>query len=261
MKSSLMLLTLAILAVAPGQSDGMRMNEMRLRVMATAAPLPVYPRESLAAKVAGVAVAAVRFDVDGRAQSVEILEAPDEHTAAAVREAVSRWTVPGVKVNDRPEAVSVRGKLTFYFQLRDGKGRVVNPDDMPGAAPRSPRPAMPPPTSGPPAVPLAGPPARPTSMSGSHGEDLDTITVTDFKKESERAHVVLDIGERDAFKRGHWPGAINIPFDELAVRAGIELPRDSRIVIDCTQEDLTPCRRAGGRPVEQKFTDVVLLVR
>ena len=78
------------------------------------------PRESLAAKVAGVAVAAVRFDVDGRAQSVEILEAPDEHTAAAVREAVSRWTVPGVKVNDRPEAVSVRGKLTFYFQLALG---------------------------------------------------------------------------------------------------------------------------------------------
>jgi hypothetical protein len=54
---------------------------------------------------------------------------------------------------------------------------------------------------------------------------------------------------------------VNIPLDELAVRGGIELPRDRRIVIDCTQEDMFLCRLGGGRLVEQKFTDIVLLVR
>ena len=42
----------------------------------------------------------------------------------------------------------------------------------------------------------------------------------------------LDVGEREAFKRGHWPGAVHIPADELQIRGGPELPRDGTIVID-----------------------------
>jgi 3-mercaptopyruvate sulfurtransferase SseA len=77
--------------------------------------------------------------------------------------------------------------------------------------------------------------------------------------ESPDAHTADSV--RGAFKRGHWPGAVNIPFDELAVRAGPELPRDRRIVIDCTQEDIWLCRLGGGRLVEQKFPNVLVLVR
>jgi hypothetical protein len=115
--------------------------------------------------------------------------------------------------------------------------------------------------SGTPELSVASTPP-PKSISGSHGETLETITVAAFKKEAASTeHLVLDFGERDAFKRGHWPGAVNIPLDELAVRAGPELPRHRLIVVDCTREDMQLCRWAGGRIVERQFPKVVLLVR
>jgi rhodanese-related sulfurtransferase len=238
-----------------------KMGEWGLRESASFAPMPEYPRESLSAKVSGVVVADVVFGLDGRAKSVEILESPDALTAAAVRDAVSRWTVPGGQGSGLPDNYAIRGKLTFYFQFRNGKGRVHDPDQMPHGIPRpKPRPAV---TISPSGVPqLSVPPPPPKSMPGSHGETLETITVAAFKKEAASTkHLVLDSGEREAFKRGHWPGAVNIPLDELAVRGGPELPRERLIVVDCTREDMQLCRWAGGRLVEQKFPNVVLLVR
>jgi hypothetical protein len=238
-----------------------RMDDWGLRQYASVAPMPEYPRESLSAKVSGVVVAAVGFGLDERAQSVEILESPDAFTAAAVRDAVSRWTVPGGQGAGRPDSYVIQGKLTFYFQFRNGKGRVIDPDQMPGGTPRpKPRPAV---TMSPSGVPsLNVPPPAPPPTPGSHGETLETITVAAFKKQAASTqHLVLDSGEREAFKRGHWPGAVNIPLDELAVRGGPELPRERLIVVDCTREHVQLCRWAGGRLVEQKFPKVVLLVR
>ncbi len=238
-----------------------KLDEWGLRQLASVAPMPEYPRESLSAKVSGVVVAAVGFGLDGRAQSVEILESPDALTAAAVQEAVSRWSIPGGQGADRPDNYVIQGKLTFYFQFRNGKGSVVDPDQMPGGTPRpKPTPAV---TISPAGVPsLSVPPPPPKSMPGSHGETLETIAVATFKKQAASTkHVVLDSGGREAFKRGHWPGAINIPLDELAVRGGPELPRERLIVVDCTREEMQLCRWAGGRLVAQNFTKVVLLVR
>jgi rhodanese-related sulfurtransferase len=260
-------LPLLIDAVGPtgeapaAQQHAVTLGEWGLRESANFAPMPEYPRESLSAKASGVVVAAVGFGVDGRAQSVEILESPDALMAAAVRDAVSRWTVPGGQGAGRPDNYAIQGKLTFYFQFRNGKGQVVDPDQMPGGAPRpKPRPAV---TISPSGVPyLNVPPPAPKSMPGSHGETLETITVAAFKKQAASTkHVVLDSGEREAFKRGHWPGAVNIPLDELAVRAGPELPRERLIVVDCTREHMQLCRWAGGRLVAQQFPKVVLLVR
>jgi hypothetical protein len=56
-------------------------------------------------------------------------------------------------------------------------------------------------------------------------------------------------------------GCLEHPWDELRVRAGPELPRARTIVIDCTQEDLTICRFAGGYVSDQDFERVLLLVR
>jgi rhodanese-related sulfurtransferase len=219
--------------------------------------MPEYPRESLAQKVSGVVVAAVLFGVDGKLTTIEILESPDAHTAAAVRDAVGRWTVPGAQVMGREEKSPVRGKLTFYFQVRDGKGIVLDPDQMPGGPARpTPRPKPSSPPAGPPAGP---PPAAPPATSGGHGA-VKTVTVEAFKKQSLDA-LVVDVGDRDAFKRGHWPGAVNIPYDEIGMRGGVELPRDKTIVIDCTQEQKFYCDVAAWRLAEQKFPNVVLLVR
>jgi hypothetical protein len=108
----------ALLSVASPHAilaqGGVNMGEWGLRISATASPTPEYPKQSLPKKVEGVVVAAVLFGVDGRLETIDILQSPDEHTATAVRDAVGRWTVPGVQVRGREEKSPVRGKLTFY---------------------------------------------------------------------------------------------------------------------------------------------------
>jgi rhodanese-related sulfurtransferase len=254
-------LSYGVAAKALNGQGGVNMGEWGLRQSATTAPMPEYPRESLAQKVSGVVVAAVLFGVDGKLTTIEILESPDAHTVAAVRDAVGRWIVPGAQVMGREGKSPITGKLTFYFQVRDGEGAVLDPDQMPGGPPRPaprPKPSSPPagPRAGP---PPAGPPAAPPVTSGGHGA-VNTVTVQEFKKQSRDA-LVVDVGDRNAFKRGHWPGAVNIPYDEIGMRGGVELPRDKTIVIDCTQEQTFYCDVAAWRLADQKFPNVVLLVR
>src|SRR5260370_40150766 len=94
-------------------------------------------------------------------------------------------------------------------------------------------------------------------MAGSHGETRETITVGGFQKQAASTkHLVLDSGEREAFKRGHWPGAVNIPLDELAVRGGPELPRERLIVVQCTREDMQLCPGAGFPPRQPRVPAV-----
>jgi len=45
--------------------------------------------------------------------------------------------------------------------------------------------------------------------------------------------VIVDVREPWRFKRGHIPGAINIPFDGAHERVAKELPRSKRIVFVC----------------------------
>jgi rhodanese-related sulfurtransferase len=72
--------------------------------------------------------------------------------------------------------------------------------------------------------------------------------------------VVLDIGERDAFRRDHTPGALNIPVDELPVRAGIELA-GAKVAIDCTRDEMWRCQAAGAMLGQQGLTQTLILVR
>jgi len=225
-------------------------GEWGLRRAATTAPKPAYPAASLTTKVAGVVVASVRFDLDGKLSTLEILESPDPHSAAAVRDAVARWIVPPTQVLGSETKSPIRGKLTFYFQVRDGKGLVLDPDEMPGGPVRpKPRPA--------PSAPPQGPPPAPPAVRHATAR---TITVEEFKKRAGKA-IVLDVGERDAFKRGHWPGAVHIPADELQIRGGPELPRDGTIVIDCTQEQNFRCAAGSSFLLEQGFPSVLVMVR
>jgi rhodanese-related sulfurtransferase len=250
--ATLTVVLLPCVQAAPMQ-DAVNRSEWGIRSAATTAPKPDYPVASLTTKGAGVVVASVRFDLDGKVGALDILESPDPYTAAAVRDALARWVVPPAQLLGRETKSPIRGKLTFYFQVRDGKGVVLDPDEMPGG-PARPKPR--PPQSAPPQGP---PPAPPAVRAGGHAT-AKTITVEEFKKRSGKA-IVLDVGEREAFKRGHWPGAVNIPADELQIRGGPELPRDGTIVIDCTQEQNFRCAAASSFLLEQGFPSVIVMVR
>jgi len=44
---------------------------------------------------------------------------------------------------------------------------------------------------------------------------------------------VVDTRERDTFDKSHIRGALNIPYDELSIRASIEIPRGAKVVLFC----------------------------
>ena len=237
---------------APGTIN---LREPSLRRAASVSPLPEYPQTSLKSKVTGVAVASVSIGRDGRIDKVEILEAPDPDIAAAVREAVERWVVPWRSGPAGEPARPRTGKLTFYFRIVDGAGRVFNPEEMPGGPrPRQAGRSVPVPAS-------RGSSTPPAAPGTAEAPSSKTITVAEMKKLQPAARpLVLDIGSRDAFKRGHTPGAVNIPVDELPVRAGIELA-GAKVAIDCTRDEMWRCQAAGAILGQQGLTQTLILVR
>ena len=57
-----------------------------------------------------------------------VIQAPTECAGVAVRQAVKQWRFkPYHLANGR--AVLWSGLLTFYFEIRNGKGVVLNPND------------------------------------------------------------------------------------------------------------------------------------
>lgn len=56
---------------------------------------------------------------------------------------------------------------------------------------------------------------------------------------------VLDVRDRIAYGAGRHDGAINIPWDELAVRARVELSTKALLVVDCTVGSWRRCRTAA----------------
>lgn len=73
---------------------------------------------------------------------------------------------------------------------------------------------------------------------------LDEMTAAEMKSAQKAGALVLDVRGRNETAGGMLPGAINIPFPELARRHG-ELPHDRQIVVHC---------QAGGRsPVAASY--------
>jgi rhodanese-related sulfurtransferase len=251
MNSGWIALSALALAVMAPQARTILASEGGLRQMALTSVTPSYPASSVKAGVSGVAVAAVvTSTTKGGAPAVEILEAPDQAIGDAVREALGKWTFP---VWTYP----MEGKLTFYFRVEQGKGRVLNPQDMPGGPVIKPRPTY---------TPENPPPVSKSSLGSNvpllREESTTPITFDELQKlTSANRPTILDVGDRASFKRGHLDGAINIPYDELSVRAGIELRGRGRIVIDCTQEQTRSCVFADHALKEAGFKDVAILRR
>lgn len=212
------------------------MSEFGIRRVATTTPMPSYPAASVANGSSGVSVAAIVSGPDGSVTSVTILEAPDDAIAEAVRQALLAWRIPPRTIQGRSEAMGVRGKVTFYFRISGGRGRVFNPEDMPGGP-------KPEPASGPPA---GGPGVRPSAGSHDIAPDAE-IGEAAFTAMAASKPILLDIRERADFARQHRPGAINIPGEELSIRGYIELAPARPVVIDCTYVETRLCHNAAAR--------------
>lgn len=217
-------------ATAQGVSE---IGEVSMRWSAIHAPIPMYPKSAVAKGVTGVVVASVLIGVDGRVETVVVLEAPDPSLSSAVTDAVKQWTFsPGSHPGPNGSMVQTKlaGNLTFYFRISDGVGRVLNPEEMPGA--RWPKRAVPSNTKGQPAT-------KAPVFTGVPDSEVAFIDKEELTRQLSSVHpVILDIRDRDAFRRGHLEGALNIPFAELQVRAPIELSSARPIVVDCSQDQM-----------------------
>lgn len=228
-------------------------SERSLRAAATKRVTPVYPPASIARDVRGVGVALLLVGIDGKTEQVRILEAPDANIAAAITTALEQWVVAPVQVVGAAHPSRRRDKITFYFTIVGGKGRVLNPDQMPGngdvfaryGARRG----------------VSQGSAPSTMPSVSRAAAPKEISVAQFSAAADRADaVVVDVRNRDDFSRDHRAGARNMPVDEVFVRARAELPADRPIVVDCTYGDPNWCRIGAAQLTERRFSDIAVLV-
>lgn len=99
-----------------------------LRQSVTRVVQPLFPLQAILDHDIGVAVADVHVDAKGHVVSVQVLEAPAQCIAQSVSAAVRQWQFkPFSTSNGAPVLVS--SLLTFYFEIEDGKGVVLDPDE------------------------------------------------------------------------------------------------------------------------------------
>jgi len=107
--------------------QAIRVGEDGMRKSASKTVMPSYPREALKKREQGVAVAEVQYDAQGDVVNTTVLETPSKSIGDAVVAAIKQWKFVPSKKQDGT-AVSVRGKLTFYFEIdKEGKGWVQHP--------------------------------------------------------------------------------------------------------------------------------------
>lgn len=109
------------------QEQPIRVGEDGMRKSASKTVMPLYPEDALKQREQGVAVVELQYDDKGDVVNTVILESPSKSIGDAVSRAIKQWKfVPSKRENGT--SVSVRGKLTFYFEIdTQGKGSVKNP--------------------------------------------------------------------------------------------------------------------------------------
>ena len=111
----------------PLNQQPIRVNEDGMRKSASKTVMPSYPTDALKNREQGVVIAEVQYDANGDVVNTAVLESPSQSIADAVVKAIKQWKfIPSKKEDGTP--VSIRGKLTFYFEIdKDGRGLVLNP--------------------------------------------------------------------------------------------------------------------------------------
>jgi TonB family protein len=109
------------------KEEAIRVGEDGMRKSASKTTMPSYPEAALKKHEQGVAVVEVEYDAKGDVVNTNVLETPSKSIGDAVVRAIKQWKfIPSKKQDGTP--VSVRGKLTFYFEIdKEGIGRVQNP--------------------------------------------------------------------------------------------------------------------------------------
>lgn len=232
----------------------MNVSEAGLRNIVVNPVKPSYPVASVRAGTSGVAVAQIVFGTNGQPEQVNVTQAPDEAIAQALQHTLMTWTIKPSQVDGSSQASRIQGTLTFYFQISNGQGHVLNPSEMR----RIVRPAGERRPSG--GEDRRNSATRATAGRSSHGASFKQIGEEDLKRLSSAVPVVLDVRDRASFRRSHRNGAINIPMPELPVRAPIELRTEGYVIIDCTRHILASCRNAAGVLQDTGFGWVALLV-
>jgi TonB family protein len=104
-------------------------RERLLRQRVVVSDKPIYPSSSISAGAEGVAVSSVLVGADGLVQNVEILESPDRAIEEAVRKALEAWVFRAPESSGESGPRRMQGKITFYFRIEGGCGRVLSPDE------------------------------------------------------------------------------------------------------------------------------------
>ena len=105
-------------------------------------------------------------------------------------------------------------------------------------------------------------PAAPSDAASAHFEakltfETDCWDVHATQDREDRGFVLVDVRSREAFERGHLPGAINIPHPLLAAERLAEYPKDTLFVVYCAGPHCNGSTRAAirlarlGRPVKE----------
>jgi TonB family protein len=112
-------------ADAPENDMGLISSEKGFRLNATHKVLPEYPDEALKAGAQGVVVLSLYHDGEGKAAYIKVLESPHPAISEATITAVRQWRWRLFVSGGIPRPV--KGKLTFYFVIEGGAGRVEDP--------------------------------------------------------------------------------------------------------------------------------------
>jgi TonB family protein len=209
-----------------------------LQALVISRVMPKYPPESLGKKIQGVVVTQVYVGPTGRIDRFEVLQAPDPEMSRAVGEALGQWVFKPTGAPDGSPAV-VRSKVMIYFAIRNGKGLVLTASEM--------------------AKLRLGEEKAPGSRVP---QSYPTITSDEWLRLAKSGRAVLiDIRHREAFVKGHFAGAVNLPENELSVRAPAELPKDSPVVVDCPPSAAELCPYALRILQRSGFQNVSVLKR
>jgi TonB family protein len=244
----------AVAVAAQSRTPAVTVHEASFHRIATVKVMPSYPAGALAQGVEGVVVTSVTSTREGRVEHVDVLESPSEDIAASVREALAQWNIPAPQPVSATTTYVARAKLTFYFQIRRGKGLVLYPDQVAGnedVFAEWNRPAR---TAGPPAGP---PPVRVMTRETSGALEIDDAEFT--RRLADVGTVVIDVRDRELFAgSGAHPQARNIPADEVLTRARAELPASAKVVIDCSRTETFRCHAGADALTRRGFKDVAV---
>jgi TonB family protein len=227
----------------PSADAGM-VNEGGIRNAASNTVKPIYPAEALRRGIEGIVVARIRAGRDSHVERVDILQTSDPLLAAAATQALMQWRFGSTR-----REMALEGKVTFYFRIERGSGRVLNPEEMPENShvwdawkPASGS------SHGAPAV------VRQAGAAPEIGE-------TELQQRlAAGSAMLIDVRKRPDFAREHDPRATNLPGDEIVVRALVELPMAKAIIVDGTRGLPGWARQCVKDLHDVGFKDVVMWV-